>query len=166
MPTTRIKEKISALVSSQLPEFIQSDFPTFVSFIEAYYRFLEQDQGALELVQNARSYNDIDSTVDSFVEYFVQTYAPNIPFKLLVDQKLLIKKIKSLYEAKGSELSFKLLFRILFNSDVSVVYPYENVLRVSGGKWEQKFSLRLETVSGNRNAIIDRFLTYLVGGIV
>ena len=166
MSTTRIKQKLSSIVQSQLPEFVQSDFNTFVLFLEAYYKFLEQDQGAQELLQNSKSYNDLDSTVESFVQYFVQTYAPNIPSELLVDQKLLIKKIKNLYEAKGSELSFKLLFRILFNSDMSVIYPYENVLRVSGGKWEQKFSLRLETVSGNRNAIIDRFLTFTVGGIV
>jgi hypothetical protein len=65
MATTRIKEKISTLVNSQLPEFIRSDYTTFVTFIESYYKFLEQDQGALEIVQNARSYNDIDTTTDA-----------------------------------------------------------------------------------------------------
>ena len=90
MTTSRIKEKISALVSSQLPEFIQSDFPTFIAFIEAYYRFLEQDQGASELIQNARSYNDIDRTTNDFVEFFLNTYAKNIPKNLLVNNRFLI----------------------------------------------------------------------------
>jgi hypothetical protein len=166
MTTSRIKEKISALVSSQLPEFIQSDFPTFVAFIEAYYRFLEQDQGASELIQNARSYNDIDRTTDAFVEYFLNTYAKNIPPGLLSDNRFLVKKIKDLYEAKGSELSFKLLFRILFDTNVEVVVPYENVLRASGGVWQQNFSIRVETIFGDRNNLTDRIIRHTAGGVV
>lgn len=165
MTTSLIKEKISALVGNQLPEFIQGDFPLFVSFLEAYYKFLEQDQGAFELLQNSRKYNDIDLTVDNFVQYFLKTYAPNLPADTLSDKRFLVKKINDIYESKGSELSFKLLFRMLFNTDVSVQYPYENVLRASGGKWEQRFSLRLETVSGNRNVITNRFLTFVVNGV-
>ena len=75
MPTTRIKEKVSELVNSQLPEFIRSDYTTFVAFLQYYYQFLEQDQGALELVQNARQYSDIDQTTESFVKYFLTNYA-------------------------------------------------------------------------------------------
>ena len=166
MTTSRIKEKISALVSSQLPEFIQSDFPTFIAFIEAYYKFLEQDQGASELIQNARSYNDIDRTTNDFVEFFLNTYAKNIPKNLLVNNRFLIKKIKDLYEAKGSELSFKLLFRILFDTNVDIRIPFENVLRASGGNWQQNFSIRVETVSGNRNDLADRIITHTAGGVV
>lgn len=166
MTTTRIKEKISALVSSQLPEFIQSDFPMFIAFIEAYYRFLEQDQSASELIQNARSYNDIDSTTNDFVEFFLNTYAKNIPKNLLISDRFLVKKIKDLYEAKGSELSFKLLFRILFNADVDIRVPFENVLRASGGNWQQNFSIRVETISGNRNDLTDRIITHSSGGVV
>jgi len=51
MTTTRIKEKVSQLVNSQLPEFIRSDYTTFVAFLEYYYQFLEQDQNAHELVK-------------------------------------------------------------------------------------------------------------------
>lgn len=166
MATSRIKEKISALVSNQLPEFVQSDFPTFVAFIEAYYRFLEQDQSASELLQNARSYNDIDRTTDSFVQYFLDTYAKNTPKNLLIDDRFLVKKIKDLYEAKGSELSFKLLFRTLFNTTVDVNVPYENVLIASGGKWQQNFSIRVTTVSGDRNDLANRIITHTAGGVV
>ena len=80
MTTTRIKDKISQLVRSQFPEFIQSDYNTFITFIEAYYRFLEQDQGANELIQNSRSYSDIDLTTEAFVKYFL-----NADFKAIID---------------------------------------------------------------------------------
>lgn len=160
MTTSRIKEKISSIVSSQLPEFIQNDYTTFVTFLEAYYKFLEQDQGAFEVIQNLRSYSDIDKTTESFVKYFIKNYADLIPDSVLANKKLLVKRIKDLYESKGSELSFDLLFRILYNTTVSINYPNEFVLRASDGRWEQKVSLRLQTVSGDRSLLPNRLLTY------
>jgi len=160
MPTTRIKEKISDLIASQVPEFVNSDYPTFVAFLEAYYRFLEQDEHALELVQNARSYNDIDRTASSFIYFFIKQYAFNFPVSAATNQRFLLKKLGDLYESKGSELSFKLFFKILFNTDVSIEYPYDFVLRSSDGRWEQKNSIRVETVFGSVSDITNRFLTY------
>jgi len=166
MSTTRIKEKISKLVSGHVPEFIRSDYTTFVSFIEAYYRFLEQDQAALELVQNAKEYGDIDRTLDSFVNYFIANYAQDIGYNSAVNKRLLVKKIKDLYEAKGSELSFKLLFKLLYDTVVDTSHPYDNVLIASDGTWDQKVSLRIEVTSGNIENIVDRFLTITKNNIV
>ena len=160
MSTTRIKEKVSTLVGSQLPEFIQNDYTTFVTFLEAYYKFLEQDQGAFELIQNARKYSDIDQTTEAIVKYFVKNYAELIPDSVLANKKLLVKRVKDLYEAKGSELSFDLLFRLLYNTTVSINYPNEFVLRASDGRWEQKVSLRLQTITGDRSVLPNRLLTY------
>ena len=166
MPTTRIKEKISKLVSGHVPEFVKSDYTTFVSFIEAYYRFLEQDQGALEVVQNAKEYGDIDRTLDSFVNYFIANYAQDIGYNALVNKRLLIKRIKDLYEAKGSELSFKLLFKLLYDTAVDTSHPYDNVLIASDGTWDQRISLRIEITSGSITNIVDRFLTITKNNIV
>lgn len=165
MSTTRIKEKISKLVNSQLPEFIQSDYTTFVAFIEAYYEFLEQDQGAQELIQNSRSYSDLDKTTDAFVNYFLKNYASDIPVTVSANKKLLIKRIKDLYESKGSELSFKLLFRLLFNEDVSLSYPFDFVLRASDGRWQQEVSIRVETVEGDRSSLTNRLLRYTFNNV-
>lgn len=160
MPSNRLKEKISALVSSQLPEFVRADYPKFVAFLEAYYRFLEQDEHSLELVQNARSYADIDRTAASFIDYFVKQYAFDFPITTVTNKRFLIKNIKDLFESKGSELSFKLFFKTLFDTDVTIEYPYDFVLRSSDGRWEQKISIRVETVSGSILDITDRFLKY------
>lgn len=153
MPTTRIKDKISRLVPGQLPEFIQSEYPTFVAFIKAYYEFLEQDQNAQELLQNARSYNDIDTTIDSFVQYFIKQYYDILPKELLVDKRALVKKINDLYASKGSVNSYKLLFKLLFNKNVDVKYPSLQVLKASDGKWIQKNSFYVQTISGDPDTI-------------
>ena len=165
MATTRITEKISLLVASQFPQFIQNDYTTFIEFVEAYYRFLEQDQGALEIVQNAKSYSDIDSTTEAFVSYFLTNYTKNIPYSVLADKRMFVKKVKDLYESKGSELSFKLLFRLLYDVNVDVTYPYDNVLRASDGEWVQKNTVRVKLLDGSYDDVVDRYLVLIKDGI-
>jgi hypothetical protein len=158
MTTSRIKDKISELVKSQLPEFIRTDYTTFVAFLEYYYKFLEQDQGALELVQNARQYSDIDQTTESFVNYFLTNYAKDLPYSLTVDRPLLIKRISDLYTAKGSSLSIETLFKVLYNTSATTKHPYDFVLRPSDGKWDLRTSIRVQRTSGSATDIKDRFL--------
>jgi hypothetical protein len=59
-----IRPKLSSIVSSQLPEFIQADYPTFIAFIEAYYEYLEN-----EVNTEYKSLRDLDDTLDSFSAY-------------------------------------------------------------------------------------------------
>lgn len=156
MPSTRIKEKLSTLIPSQLPEFIRSDYTTFVSFLEAYYEYLEQDSYAQELLQNSRKYADIDLTVSSFVDYFVNQYINLIPKTVSADKKLLVKNIKDLYNSKGSKKSYDLLFRILFNKNVDIFYPSTQILKASDGKWKQRTSIFMETITGDPNILINK----------
>ena len=162
MATTRIKEKLSQIVSSQFPEFVQSDHQKFIAFFEAYYKFLEQDQNPQEIIQNILDYNNIDFTTSAFIKYFLKNYAEILPDTLLADKKIAVKRIKDLYESKGSTLSFQLFFNIVFNQSARVIFPYENVLIPSGGNFLQRRSLRLSTGSGDRGNILDRFLTTIV----
>lgn len=161
----RIQERISSLVNNQLPEFIRYDYPLFVTFLEAYYKFLEQDQAAFELIQNSSSYRDIDTTVDSFVEYFVKNYADGIARSSLADKRFIVKKLSDLYSAKGSSLSFKTLFRILFNTSAAVKYPYENVLRASDGLWEQNSTVKIRRLTGSVDNIVEKSLILEKNGI-
>jgi hypothetical protein len=161
----RIKDRISALVASQLPEHIRDSYPKFVRLLEVYYEFLEQDQGAFEIVQNAQSYLDIDRTTQSFIEYFLVNYAKGINSLSILDKSILVKRIKDLYESKGSELSFQLLFRMLYDEDIEIKYPYENVLKPSDGIWDQKISIHLLKNFGNVSIFNTRVAVYKKDGI-
>ena len=63
-------KKTSILVSEQLPDFVLEEGPKLQRFIEAYYEFLEQNGGAIDGIKNLLSYQDIDTTTDSFLQYF------------------------------------------------------------------------------------------------
>ena len=63
---------MSVLVEDQLPDFIQSDYGMFVTFIKAYYEFLEQNNQAQEILQDISKYADIDETTENLVTRFIQ----------------------------------------------------------------------------------------------
>lgn len=156
MTTTRLLEKISPLVSSQLPEHIRENDPVFVRFIEAYYEFLEQDQGPQEVIQNALLYNDVDTTISLFIENFLKQYGSNIPRDIAANKKLLIKKVKDLYNSKGSEKSYNLLFQLLFAQSPDYFYPYDQVLKASAGTWSQDVSIFVEVIYGDPAAVVNQ----------
>ena len=67
----------SLLVSSQIPDFVQSEHPLFVAFIESYYDFLAQANYAVKILPDAA---DVDTTdFNVFLESFRRQYAPNFP---------------------------------------------------------------------------------------
>ena len=36
-----LKNKVSILIDSQLPEFVQAENPNFIAFMKTYYEFME-----------------------------------------------------------------------------------------------------------------------------
>jgi hypothetical protein len=145
------KPKLSSLVASQLPEFVRSDYPTFVAFLQAYYDFLESTQ------QDLTDLRDLDKTLDSFIGHFKGELASKLPYTA-VEPRFLMEHIKEHYGAKGSEASFKLLFRILFNKDVTVEYPAKQMLRASDGKWNQDVSVFIKILTGHPNDPIGKLV--------
>lgn len=137
----------SSLIPNQVPDFVRSDYPTFVAFVEAYYEYLD-DQGI-----DLGSLRDLDETIDSFIKYFKKELAVNLPANIQVDERFLLQHIKDQYLAKGSAASFKLLFRLLYNKNVTVSYPGTQMLRASDGKWQQDVSIFVNVLLGEPSAI-------------
>lgn len=140
----------SLLINRQVPEFVREEYPLFITFLEAYYEFLEQKQpGQLNdltrQAKNLRNLPNVDSSIDQFESSFFNTFASLVPQDSFVSKDFLIKNVLPIYLAKGNEASFKLLFRMLYNDEVTFSFPKNNVLRASDGKWEIDTILKIET---------------------
>lgn len=136
-----IDNKQSLLVEKQLPDFVKEDYPTFIRFMEAYYEFLENKLGTQknDLNYKARklySISDIDENLVEFEEYFFKTFLELFPRDTLASKSLLIKNSIPLYLSKGNEKSIKYFFRALFDEEVDVRIPRNDVLLASGGNWK------------------------------
>jgi len=130
-----IDQKISLLIQDQLPDFVQADYPAFINFIKAYYEWMEQTTGVTYSTRKLLDYADVDETTDEFLQYFKTKFLPYFPENILSDKAKLIKTIREFYQKKGSEESLQFLFRVLYNQEISISYPKENILKASDGKW-------------------------------
>jgi len=145
------RTQLSSVVSRQIPEFIREDYPTFVAFVEAYYEFL-QTQGV-----DLSSVKDLDKTLDSFIDQFKKELAHNFP-NIVSDERFLLAHIKDQYLAKGSEASYKLLFRLLFGKKVELSYPGTQMLRASDGRWNQEISVFARVDFGDPLEIVGKLV--------
>lgn len=106
---------------------------------------------------------DVDTSLTAFIEYFCNKFIPLIPQHLLSNKEFLIAHAKEFYRNKGNENSFKLLFKLIFNEDIQLYYPKDDILRVSDGKWIRDKFLRVNPVlrtyhNGDGSAVEFRIL--------
>ena len=143
------KVGIKDVVAKQLPEFVRENYPTFVAFVEAYYEFLQTNEVRLDQVR------DVDLTLDKFVQYFKSELANSLPASIQ-NERFVLSHIRDEYLAKGSEASYRLLFRLLYGKEINMEYPGRSMLRVSDGRWKQDISLFVRVDAGNPNDIVGK----------
>jgi len=146
------RPKLSSLLPTQVPEFVREDYTTFVEFLKAYYEFIDQNYDT-----QFTKLRDLDTTLDSFLEHFKNELAHNIPYTV-VNERFLLERIKDQYLAKGSEASFKLLFKMLFNKEVVVDYPSTQILRASDGRWNQDVSIFVYVNAGDPDMVVGKLV--------
>ena len=130
-----IEKVISPYIASQLPRIYREEGPMFVSFLKAYYEFLEQSNGVLSESRNLLEYRDIDTTLPEFVKYFKDKYMVGVPDNLMGDSRTMQKHIKEIYGSKGTVRGLELVFRLLADQSIEVYYPGDDLLKPSDGVW-------------------------------
>ena len=130
-----IDKFITPFIQAQFPSVYEDEGALFVAFAKAYYQWMESQGQVLNNSRSLPEYRDIDTTLVQFVNFFKHKYIDDIPETVLADKKLLVKHILDLYRAKGTDASYKLLFRMLFNEDIDIFIPSKNIFKLSDGLW-------------------------------
>ena len=173
-----IEQLTSNLVKGQFPEFFREDAPNFLLFVKAYYEYMEQSGKSVHELNKLRSYKDIDDTLDEYVEYFRRTVLPSLPLNVIADKRILAKTIRDFYQSKGTFDSYKFLFRVLYNEDIEVNFPADQMLKVSDGDWridryivipsnEQAYNFVGKTIQGTESsaeAFVENVVRRFLGG--
>ncbi len=146
-----LKNRLSDTIESRIPSFIREDYSKFVTFIEKYYKFLEQSNEPSKVPFAQAEFKDVDYTPQILLDKFKKLFIPDFPEQLAVDRqtgkplnlKTLIKRAKQFYQSKGTEKSYDFLFRVLFDTDVEIFYPRTKMMIVSGGLWVETKTLKI-----------------------
>lgn len=128
-------DNINQWIGAQFPQFYNEDGANFIAFVKAYYEWLEQSGNAVHEIRSLLSYMDVDETKDAFLTHFQNEYMLNLPQNVAVNKRLLIKHITDLYRSKGSRRGYELLFRILFNEDIRIYIPGNDIFKPSDNTW-------------------------------
>ena len=109
-------------------------------------------------IQDLLNFRDPDKVISNFLTKFRNEFLNTLPETLSngVDKRKLIKNVKSLYRAKGTNRGHELFFRLLFGLESETIYPRENILRASDGKWDTKKILRAIATTGDTSNLIGR----------
>ena len=145
---------VSQLVENQFPSFYKEDGPGFVAFVKAYYEFLETtDKYTYKENRELFNSNDIDNTLNEFLVHFKEKYLADFPFVAATDKRFMIKHIMDYYRSKGSKQSLELLMRLLYNEEVDVYYPGEDVLKPSDSEWYRPVYIEVSKSSRTRGFV-------------
>lgn len=160
--------KTSYLVTSQVPEFVRSDHPQFVKFLEAYYRFLEQDGYQSYVTKNISRFKDIDvidkdilddlskgeqhntreeKSYHIFLQKLYDNYLRVIPDYSYSDRTVILKHAKDFYRSRGSEKSLRFLLNILTPKLISPNNQRVNVLRLKNTLYNNVSTTALTTIT-------------------
>lgn len=130
-----MSDKISSIVTAILPDFIENEYEVFVSFVKAYYEFLEEEGNTLNFIERFQDGLDIDLADEDFLTRFTDDFLIDFPVDVLIPTPMLIRNIKNFYRSKGSKEAYEFIFRILYDTGIEMIYPKELLLRPSDGKF-------------------------------
>lgn len=143
-------------VNAILPSFIIEDHQKFVAFLKAYYKW-SASEGPAAALNYMKLNNDVDFVLDSLLDGYANLFAYNIPREMKTDYRFFLKFLKDFYEMKGTDESYKILYRALFNEDVLVYFPKRNVFMTSAAQWATDRTFKIN-YSGDGYALRGRTL--------
>lgn len=147
---------IVPIIKTLLPRHILENESYLITFLEAYYEWLELTNNPTDVINKAANIQFISSSIDDFFEEFRNEYMINIPSDILSNKENLIKNIRDMYRAKGTEKAIKFLFRILYNEEIDISYPSEKLLKPSDGIWVTKSYMRIQYTNPNIYDLLNR----------
>jgi hypothetical protein len=140
----QVEKYVSTFVRSQFPAFYNEEGENFILFMKAYYEWAEQGSpdghisqtgGFISESRDLMNYRDIDNTLTNFLEFFQRKYLYGIPFNVISNKRFLLKHILDVYRSKGTIQCYRLLFKLLYDKDIEIYLPGNDILRPSDGNW-------------------------------
>lgn len=145
MPREQFNRKISPLIEDRLPDFVRGQFTTFQSFVEHYYKWMEQEGNPVERTGTLLQQRDVDEADDEFLGYLQNEYLQSFPESFTANKRLVLKNIDAYQKAKGTPQAFKFLFRVLYAIDVDIMIPWNQVIAVSDTPYQIDTVIKLST---------------------
>jgi len=120
-------------IKEVLPEYFVEEHPTFITFLEKYYDFLDSD-GTYSFntqIEQLFSTRDVDQTPQALLDILGKELGQGISsVSNFTDPRYSIRRFGDLYRTKGTPVSAEQFFRSFFQVEPTIEYPKENLFTV------------------------------------
>ena len=90
--------------------------------------------------------------LNKFYEKHKEQFLPGLEkrlFKQGLSSENILSRAKDFYSSKGTDISLKILFQVLFGEEVFVVKPFDETIIPSEAKWSVTDDMIVEAIQGN-----------------
>lgn len=119
-----------SLVGDVLPEYWSSEYPNLISFLEAYYDFLDSDENFGELIEDLYTIRDIEEATLDQIDLMFKEIGMGVAHTQFTSPREVIRNFGRFFRVKGTEYSAENFFRAFFNEDAWLEYPKHNLFTV------------------------------------
>lgn len=165
-------------VYNRLPLDVTNNNERFVKFIQDYYR-QGLDEGVNSLVNNFKDLMYQKKYSKDFEERTIKSFGIDISLveSSQVRTELLYKLLNEFLETRGTKTAFEILFRMMFNKQVEIIYPREKLLNPTNatylrtkrilisGTYPLSTDSIISGITSKSTAAIESFLPYYVNGV-
>ena len=94
------------------------------------------------------------------LERLARQYIPGLPNVDITTVNIsnVIRTVKDFYASKGTKEAVAYLFKILYNTDVEITYPKDQIIKPSASTWSVDTILRAKLISGNPENLRDSII--------
>lgn len=119
------------IVDEVLPEHFRTDYPNLVTFLDAYYEFLDSADNFGGIIEELQTVRDIEDTKLEYLDYLFDEIGLGISGGQFETPREVIRNFGNFFRVKGSEYSIHGFFRAFFKEEIEIFHP-KNSLFVVG----------------------------------
>lgn len=118
---------IERKIKDVLPEYFRAEYPDLVTFLTAYYDFINQEDAANNYdidVKQLYQVRDIPETELANLNRIIKELSAGLENgDLFTDPRFTARRFADFFRSKGSENSIREFFRAFFQQEVEIEYP-------------------------------------------
>jgi hypothetical protein len=118
------------LVREVLPSYFTKDYPVLVSFLEAYYEYVQQEGEFGNVIDDLVNIRDLSSTELQYLDLILEEIGLGISQEFFTNPREVAKNFANFFRVKGTKYSYEGFFRAFYNSPAELSYPKEQMFTV------------------------------------
>jgi hypothetical protein len=126
---------LRSLIDDLVPSHVAHNYPGLIAAAKSYADFLEHSNGAGHILNTIDLQRDIDIAETQFLQELQKEIGAPIPRQFAADPRKFYKRITEFYRSRGTPDSIEAFFRILYDDEVEIYFPKDDMFIPSDGKW-------------------------------